>query len=169
MLLILILIKLFVVFNLLVKMQEHNQSLALDYVNQAIKLGYEWGIDVDELRIKYVDLLYLNHMDHLAHEVLPSIGCDEVLGSTLLVAAGERLKDLLRTSDTSALSPVTTAWLDGLSSDIKTEVQESKPTATKTLALLVECLRRIPSESSDHFIANELHSLLTAMESASLN
>lgn len=49
--------------------QEHNQSLALDYVNQAVKLGYEWKIDVDELRIKYIHLLYLNGMDDLAHEV----------------------------------------------------------------------------------------------------
>lgn len=152
-----------------IEYMEHNQSLALDYVNQAVKLGYEWNVDVDELRIKYVDLLYVNHMDHLAHEVLPSIGSDEVLGSTLLVAAGRRLKDVLKPSDTSALSPTTTAWLSELSSDTRGAALETKPTTAKTLALLVECLRRIPNESSDHFIANELHSLLTALNSTSLN
>lgn len=147
--------------------QEHNQSLALDYINQAIKLGYEWSIDVDELRIKYVELLYLNNLDHLAHEVLPSISSDEKLISTLLVAAGRRLKTFLKPSDTSALSPMTTDWLNRFFSEVEIADPTSKATPTKTLALLVECLRRIPNDCNDQFVANELHSLLTAMQSSS--
>ena len=111
-------------------------------------------------------------MDHLAHEVLVSIGSDEKLVSTLLVAAGRRLKMFLKPSDTSALSPMTTEWLlNGFSSDTDSFVRELEicdSGSTKTLALLVECLRRIPSECNDHFIASELHSLLTAMQRASL-
>jgi hypothetical protein len=78
----------FIKWNILVN-QENNLSFEFDYINQAIKLGYEWRVDVDELRIKYVNLLYLNHMDHLAHEVLVSIESDEKLISTFLVAAGK--------------------------------------------------------------------------------
>ena len=42
--------------------QEHNQALVLDYIDQAMKLGYTWSVDVDELRIKYVELLYFNNL-----------------------------------------------------------------------------------------------------------
>ena len=125
-------------------------------------------MDVDELRIKYVELLYLNQMDHLANEVLPSIGCAEKLAPTLLAAAGKRLKMFLKQSDISALSPVTTDWLNGFESNTESNVPLSDSTHTKTLALLVECLRRIPSDCNDQFIANELHALLSAMQSPNL-
>ncbi len=102
--------------------QEHNQGLALDYVNQAIKLGYEWRVDVDELRIKYVELLYLNQMDHLAYEVLPSIGSGEKLVPTMLEAARKGLKTTLKQSDISALSPMTTDWLNGFMPESESSV-----------------------------------------------
>lgn len=129
-------------------------------------MGYEWNVDVDELRIKYVELLYLNRLDHLAHEVLPSISSDEKLVSTLLVTAGRRLKTFLKPSDTSALSPMTTDWLNGFPSEEPNfdPILESLP--SKTLALLVECLRRIPNDCNNQFIANELHSLLTTLETS---
>lgn len=141
---------------------EHNQSLALDYVNQAVKLGYEWKVDVDELRIKYIHLLYLNGMDDLAHEVLPSIDSNEKLSSTLLNAVGARLKQLLKPSDVSALSPLTATWLDGFEA-----VEHFDPSPSKTLSLLVESLRRIATDGNDQFIANELHSVLIAMQDLS--
>lgn len=145
-----------------VEMMEHSQSLALDYVNQAVKLGYEWKVDVDELRIKYIHLLYLNGMDDLAHEVLPSIDSNEKLSLTLLNAAGARLRQLLKPSDMSALSPITATWLDGCEA-----TEQFDPSPSKTLSLLVESLRRIATDGNDQFIANELHSVLIAMQDTS--
>lgn len=132
-------------------------------MNQAIKLGYEWIVDVDELRIKYVELLFHNHMDHLAVEVLPSIGAGEKLAPVLLIAAGKRLKSLLKPRDTSSLSPMTVAWLNGFSEDTSTgPLYEFKP--AQTLSLLVEAIRRMPSDCNDQVIANELHATLMAIQ-----
>ncbi len=103
-------------------------------------------------------------MDHLAHEVLPSIGSDEKLVPTLLEAVRKRLKTILKQSDISALSPMTTDWLNGFTLDSESSVPLSDSTPTKTLAVLVECLRRIPSDGNNQFIANELHSLLITMQ-----
>jgi len=147
-------------------LKECDQSVALDFVNQAVKLSYEWGADVDELRIKYVELLFLNGIDHLAIEVLPSIGANRKLASSLLAAAGRRLKVLLNPSDVSALSPMTVSWLNGFQEDLPPAA--SKFDASKTLDLLVEALRRIPNDCNDQVIASELHSLLTVIQKAPL-
>ena len=132
-------------------------------MNQSVKLGYEWGVDVDELRIKYVELLYLNDFDHLANEMLPSIASDEKLASTLLNTVGKRLKPLLQPRDTSGLSPMTVAWLDGFDVDMIAIETIPKSRSTNTLSLLVEVLHRLPSDCNDRFIANEIRSLLTSM------
>jgi hypothetical protein len=126
-------------------------------------LGYEWGVDVDELRIKYVELLYLNDFDHLANEMLPSIACDEKLASTLLNTVGKRLKPLLQPRDTSVLSPMTVAWLDGFVIDMIAVETIPKSRSTNTLSLLIEVLHRLPSDCNDRLIANEIRSLLTSM------
>lgn len=154
-------------FKCLIIFKENNHSLALDYVNQAFKLGYEWNVDVEELRIKYVELLYLNCMDDLAHEVLPSIGSDEKLIPTLLAIVGRRLNMFLKPSDISALSPVTTDWLSGFAVDAESDFLNVESTLSKTLALLVECLHRLPNDCHDQFVANELHSLLCSMQNTS--
>lgn len=118
-------------------------------------------MDVDELRIKCVELLYANRMDHLGQEILPSINANDKLASALLAIAGSRLKHLMKPKDLSALSPITTDWLNGFNTDEMTncedvELEDSK----KTMALLVQCLSRIPTDCNDHFIANELHLVL---------
>lgn len=100
--------------------------------------------------------------DLLFAKVLPSIDSSEKLSSTLLNAAGARLKQLLKPSDVSALSPLTATWLDGFEA---TEHFDLSP--SKTLNLLVESLRRIATDGNDQFIANELHSVLIAMEDPS--
>lgn len=146
-----------------VELVECNQISALDYINQAVKLGYEWGVDVDELRIKYVELLFQKGLDELAFEVLPSIGCDEKLASTLLAAAGRRLKQMLKPSDTSALSPMSASWLNSFPGDVTNAVWPESNPAT-TLSLLVEAMRRIPGDSSDQTIASELHSVLVTIQ-----
>jgi len=132
-------------------------------VNQSVKLGYEWGVDVDELRIKYVELLYLNDFDHLANEMLPSIAGDEKLASALLNTVGKRLKPLLQPRDTSVLSPMTVAWLDGFVVDMIAIETIPKSRSTNTLSLLIEVLHRLPSDCNDRFIANEIRTLLTSM------
>ena len=147
----------------LCKYQVFDQSVALDYVNKSVKLGYEWSVDVDQVRIKYVELLYLNDLDHLANEVLPSIASDEKLATTLLSTAGKRLKPLLQPRDTSALSPMTVAWLDGFVVDMVAIETIPGSRLTNTLSLLVEVLHRLPNDGNDRLIANEIRSLLTSM------
>lgn len=94
--------------------------------------------------------------------MLPSIDSNEKLSSTLLNAVGARLKQLLKPSDVSALSPLTATWLDGFEA-----VEHFDPSPSKTLSLLVESLRRIATDGNDQFIANELHSVLIAMQDLS--
>ena len=147
-----------------VELVECKQSVGLDYVNQAVKLGYEWCVDVDELRIKYAERLFHSGLDELAVEVLPSIGCDEKLAPTLLAAAGRRLKLMLKPSDTSALSPMTAIWLKGFSGEGDNVPLPECNNSAKTLSLLVEAMRRFPGDCSDQTIANELHSVLVAIQ-----
>lgn len=132
----------------------------MDFVNQAIKLGYEWNVDVDELRIKYVELLYTNGKDHLASEVLPSIGSGAKLAPVLLSSTGRRLKSLLKPADTSVLSPLTTEWLAGFSTPQDQFEEVADTSIDQIVQVLVEALRRFPSECSDQKIAGELHALL---------
>ena len=128
-------------------------------INQSIKLGYEWNVDVDELRIKCVELLYANRMDHLGQEILPSINANDKLASALLAIAGSRLKHWMKPKDLSALSPITTDWLNGFNTD-EMDLEDVEMESKKTMALLVQCLSRIPTDCNDHFIANELHLVL---------
>ena len=94
--------------------------------------------------------------------MLPSIDSNEKLASTLLNAAGARLKQLLKPSDVSALTPLTANWLNGFEA-----TNQFEPSASKTLNLLVESLRRIAVDCNDQFIANELHSVLISMQDSS--
>lgn len=149
-----------------IELMDQNQNLALDFVHRAIKLGYEWACDVDELRLEYVHLLYARGKDHLAHEVLPSIDANERLSTTLLNAAGQRLKRLLDASHTASLSVVTTDWLNNLSAEEPAGVNlmTAGDEAHNTRRLLIETLARIDTESCDHFIASELLSVLDASQ-----
>lgn len=138
--------------------------MALDYVNQAIKLGYEWRVDVDELRIKYVELLYANGKDHLANEVLPSVGSDAKLAPVLLASTGKSLKTLLKPTDTSVLSPLTTEWLAGFSAPDDLFEPVTDTSEDQIIQRLVEALRRFPHDCSDQIIAGELHALLISKQ-----
>lgn len=89
------------------------------WMAKCVSLASVWGIDTDYLRRQQVLLLYMNGIDSLAEEILPSIENTESLGAEMLEIAGQKLlKFLIAAEDLTvnvvALSPSLTQYLETL-------------------------------------------------------
>ncbi|ROT62239.1 putative rab3 GTPase-activating protein non-catalytic subunit [Penaeus vannamei] len=94
---------------------EYNQGDSLS-IRQAIDLGRAWGTSLDVLHRHHICELYTSGLDKLAEEELPTISDATLLGSQLVLIAGQRLNYQLENSPRTAhhlalTSPTITEWI----------------------------------------------------------
>ncbi|KAK7069681.1 hypothetical protein SK128_010832, partial [Halocaridina rubra] len=85
-------------------------------IHQALDLGRAWGISLDVLYRHHVCELYTSGLDSLAEEVIPMVNDGPLLGSQLVLIAGQRLHYRLEHSERTAhhlalTSPSITEWV----------------------------------------------------------
>lgn len=134
-------------------------SLKLSHwIGRAIKLGRIWGIDVDMLRRHYVCELYSSGLDSLAEEILPSINDTVVMGSQLILIAGQRLQSAVKKKfssiDTfSMASPTLITWLKTLD---QSTLRNLHPPLTMTATLISHVINHLPEGHVEYQMALSL-------------
>ncbi|XP_069162048.1 rab3 GTPase-activating protein non-catalytic subunit isoform X2 [Procambarus clarkii] len=133
-------------------------------ISQAVDLGRAWGISLDILHRHHVCELYTSGFDSMAEEVLPMVTDGSLLGSQLVLLAGQRLHYHLvntpRTAHHLALtSPTITEWVK--SCDIASLRCPSVP-LEQTLTLLTRALNLLPESTQEYKMATALYGTLTA-------
>ncbi|XP_039285376.1 rab3 GTPase-activating protein non-catalytic subunit [Nilaparvata lugens] len=139
------------------KQQQWETKQAAQWTSDCFQLAYEWGVPVDQLRRQQVCQLYVRGFDRLAEEVVASVNDSSLLGSQLLVIAGQRLNKSLATSGKDIkqkiadLSTTLSKWLGELSDG----PVENVPLA-EILQLADTVLTLLPEDHPDCNLASQL-------------
>lgn len=142
---------------------EYNQGDSLS-IRQAIDLGRAWGTSLDVLHRHHICELYTSGLDKLAEEELPTISDATLLGSQLVLIAGQRLNYQLENSPRTAhhlalTSPTITEWIK--SCDAGSLRCPAAPLES-TVTLLTHALSLLPEDAQEHKMATALYDTLTA-------
>ncbi|XP_042857706.1 rab3 GTPase-activating protein non-catalytic subunit-like [Penaeus japonicus] len=142
---------------------EHKQGDSLS-IRQAIDLGRAWGTSLDVLHRHHICELYTSGLDKLAEEELPTISDAPLLGSQLVLIAGQRLNYQLENSPRTAhhlalTSPTITEWIK--SCDAGSLRCPAVP-LEYTVTLLTHALSLLPEDAQEHKMATALYDTLTA-------
>ncbi|RZF48247.1 hypothetical protein LSTR_LSTR006214 [Laodelphax striatellus] len=139
------------------KQQQWETKQAAQWTSDCFQLAYEWSVPVDQLRRQQVCQLYVRGFDRLAEEVVTSVNDSSLLGSQLLVIAGQRLNKSLATSGKDIqqkiadLSTSLSKWLGELSDGPVENVPLSE-----TLQLASVVLSLLPEDHPDRNLARQL-------------
>ncbi|XP_037796977.1 rab3 GTPase-activating protein non-catalytic subunit-like [Penaeus monodon] len=133
-------------------------------IRQAIDLGRAWGTSLDVLHRHHICELYTSGLDKLAEEELPTISDATLLGSQLVLIAGQRLNYQLENSPRTAhhlalTSPTITEWIK--SCDAGSLRCPAVPLES-TVTLLTHALSLLPEDAQEHKMATALYDTLTA-------
>ncbi|XP_075225489.1 rab3 GTPase activating protein isoform X2 [Lycorma delicatula] len=147
--------------------QQWDTKQAVQWMSQCLSLAADWLIAADPLRRQQACQLYAKGFDRLAEEVIPSVTDTAMLGSQLLIIAGQRLNKLLSSDKDlcklSNLSPVLTSWINEIGDGSVENSTISETVNLSTVALnflsddhplwhiarqLVDSLQRIAAQST---------------------
>ncbi|XP_068227254.1 rab3 GTPase-activating protein non-catalytic subunit-like [Palaemon carinicauda] len=133
-------------------------------IHQALDLGRAWGVPLDVLHRHYICELYTSALDTLAVEALPLVNDGPLLGSQLVMIAGQRLHYLLVTSERTAhhmalTSPTITDWVKSCDSG---SLRCPDVPLERTLQLLTRALNLLPDSSQEYKMATALYDTMSA-------
>ncbi|XP_042225418.1 rab3 GTPase-activating protein non-catalytic subunit-like isoform X1 [Homarus americanus] len=133
-------------------------------IRQAIDLGRAWGLTLDVLNRHHICELYTSGFDSAAEEVLPIVNDGPLLGSQLVLLAGQRLHHHLLNSPRTAhhlalTSPTITEWVK--SCDTGSLRCPTVP-LEQTLMLLTRALNLLSESSQEYKMATALYETLSA-------
>uniref|UniRef100_T1IPV9 Rab3-GAP regulatory subunit N-terminal domain-containing protein n=1 Tax=Strigamia maritima TaxID=126957 RepID=T1IPV9_STRMM len=135
------------------------------WVGRVIELAKMWEMDLDFLRRHHVCELYNSGLDSLAEEMLPSVSDRIVLGSQLILLAGQRLGCALKEKYTTVevlarLSPNLTSWIKSLD---QSTLRCLNPPLTMTAALIGNIINHLPDGDSQYQMAFALIDAVNAL------
>lgn len=133
-------------------------------IRQAIDLGRAWGISLDVLHRHHICELYTSGFDSMAEEVVPVVNDGPLLGSQLVLIAGQRLHYFLVNSSYTAhhlalMSPTITEWVKSCDSG---SLRCPAVPLEKTLNLLTRALNLLPDTTQEFKLATALYDTLAA-------
>lgn len=146
------------------KIGQLNVNDSLPNFSLMFKLASEWEIDEDSLIRSQIVSLFAHGIDELAEQHIHQVKHKAILGSDLLLLAGERLQQKLQHSQDFAISfvsPDLRTWLKSIDSG---QVKSWNSTKDSIRRLLHYVNVMLPKEHAEHRIAAQLDELLNHME-----
>ncbi|XP_064490001.1 rab3 GTPase-activating protein non-catalytic subunit-like [Ornithodoros turicata] len=142
----------------------HAPQQASAWFGRLIDLCEAWKVDTDVVRRHYVCELYSGGHDTLAEEVASSVNNRALLGSQLLLIAGQRIKHrIMGDSDPhvklAGLPTDLSAWLQTLDVNV---LRSRNPPPIETVTLITRVINLIQDNHSDQKLAVALYEV--AME-----
>lgn len=133
-------------------------------IQQTLDLGRAWGTSLDILYRHHVCELYTSGLDNLAEEIMPMVNDGSLLGSQLVMIAGQRLHYLLVNSEHTAhhmalTSPTITEWVKSCDSG---SLRCPDVSLDRTVLLLTRALNLLPESSQEYKMATALYDTLSA-------
>lgn len=133
-------------------------------VRQALDLSRGWNMEVDPLYRQYICELYNSGFDKQAEEIIPMASDRAMLGSQLVLLAGQRLHHHLAVSTRSAhhqalTAPAITEWLKSLDSG---SLRCPAVPLKLSVELLSQTLHLLPEGTQEYRMATALHQTFTA-------
>ncbi|XP_064622253.1 rab3 GTPase-activating protein non-catalytic subunit-like isoform X3 [Lineus longissimus] len=125
-----------------------------------IKIAEDFCVDIDYLRRHHVCELYSHGFDKLAEEVLLTVNDHAVMGSQLILLAGQRLAHFLYNCDPddtvahlAKLSPTLSTWLKSLDAY---QLKCPNPPINYTATLIGQTVNQLPEGHSEYNLAISL-------------
>ncbi|XP_064085104.1 rab3 GTPase-activating protein non-catalytic subunit-like [Macrobrachium nipponense] len=133
-------------------------------IHQVLDLGRAWGVSLDVLHRHYICELYTSAQDTMAEEALPLVNDGPLLGSQLVMIAGQRLHYLLVTSERTAhhmalTSPTITEWVKSCDSG---SLRCPDVPLDRTLQLLTRAVNLLQDSSQEYKMATALYDTVLA-------
>lgn len=146
-------------------MSSPGQSHASRWFSRTLDLARGWGVSVDEVRRHYVCELYSGGYDSLAEEAMAAVADRVLLGSQLLLLAGQRVRHaIIGLTDTAEklaqLSPTLSTWLKSLDTE---GLRCTNPPLQNTAFLIGHVINCLPENHGEQEIAISMLETIQSM------
>ncbi|XP_064601694.1 rab3 GTPase-activating protein non-catalytic subunit-like isoform X2 [Liolophura sinensis] len=144
-----------------------NDTLDTKWSSLVLELAKDFGLDIDYFKQHLVCELYSEGKDKMAEEVLSTVNDHELMGSQLLLVAGQRVAHYIYTCDppgglekVASLSPTVSTWLKSMES---VELRCPNVPLHNTAVLMGHVVNQLPEGYSEYNLAVSLVELVQSL------